>query len=509
VPDNYKWLVLITVVFGAFASILDATIVNTALPTIQRDFKADLHVASYVATAYILAAGVVVPATAYLASRFGAKRIYIWSLATFTIFSAICGIAPNIGVLIGARILQGAGGAALFPLSFAMLFAAFPDNERGKANGIFGIPVLVAPALGPTLGGYISQYIDWRWVFYVNVPVGIIGVIMGLRFLREGPKRPDLRFDVWGFLLSASGLGLLLLGLSNLAYDGWDSVGTVSGPIIASLVLLALFVPVELRREQPLLNLRLYQRWNYSLGTVIILVGTIGLFGPGFLLPQYLQILRGQSPFHAGLLLLAQGVGAVIGTIVSGQIYNRVGPKVLITTGAILLTVTSFVLANWTTSTADLGLLPWILLPRGLGLPLMLQSTNTVALQGIRGPNLPQATTLNVVARNVMGSLAIGGLTTYLAQRSTYHLTALGKGIASHMAASQGAQTLTGLPAPVLNALAAAYHDTYLVTAFITVPIIVVALLVRPGQSGVARQAAAGAAADGRATSPTPVAMGE
>jgi DHA2 family multidrug resistance protein len=508
VPDNYKWLVLITAVFGAFASILDATIVNTALPTIQRDFNADLHLASYVATAYILAAGVVVPASAYLASRFGIKRIYLLSLSTFTIFSAVCGIAPNMGVLIGARVLQGAGGAALFPLSFAMLFAVFPESERGKANGIFGIPVLVAPALGPTLGGFISEYIDWRWVFYVNVPVGIIGVLMGLRFLREGPMRPDLRFDVWGFVLAASGLGLLLFGLSNLAYDGWDSVATVSGPIIISVVLLSAFVPVELRREQPLLNLRLYQRRNYSLGTVIILVATVGLFGPAFLLPQYLQILRGLSPFHAGLLLLAQGVGAVIGTIVSGQIYNRVGPKALIITGSIILTVTGFALANWTTATADLAVLPWILFPRGIGLPLALQSTNVVALQGIRGPNLPQATTLNVVARNVMGALSIGALTSYLQHQTTVHLAALGPRVASHMATSQGSRTLAGLPKPILDAFAAAYHDTYVVTAVITIPTIIVALLIQPGKPGGDQPRAAEAPAAGERER-QPVATGE
>src|SRR5579883_1484408 len=243
--DRYKWWVLATVVFGAFVSILDSTIVNTALPTIQAIFHADLHLASYVATGYILAAGVVVPLSAFLANRFGIKKIYLGSLAAFTIGSVLCGLAPTITWLIVFRIVQGAGGAALFPLSFSLLFSTFPQEERGKANGIFGIPVLVAPALGPTLGGYISQYLDWRWVFYVNLPVGIIGVAMGLRFLREMQTRPGLRFDLGGFLLSAAGFGLLLFGLSNLAYDGWSSTTTVSGPILLSLVVLAIWVPFE------------------------------------------------------------------------------------------------------------------------------------------------------------------------------------------------------------------------------------------------------------------------
>lgn len=479
-PDNYKWLVLITVVFGAFASILDTTIVNTALPGIQKVFGADLHTASYVATAYILAAGIAVPASAYLANRFGIKKIYLLSLGTFTIFSAACGLSPNIDALIVFRILQGAGGAALFPLSFAQLFAAFPENERGRANGFFGIPVLAAPALGPTLGGYLTEYADWRWIFYVNMPVGIIGVLMGIRFLREGPTRPELRLDLPGFLLVASGLGLLLYGLSNLAYDGWSSVSTVSGPTLVALGLLIAWVPVELRAAQPLLNLRLYTRWNFTMGALITLIGTVALFGAGFLLPQYLQLLRGETPFQSGTLLLWQGVGAVIGTVVSGQLYSRVGPRALVVAGALLLTATSFLLATWSTASSNLILLPLILLPRGVGLPFMLQSTNTIALRGIRGPLLPQATTLSVVARNVCGSLAIAVLTNYLDQHIRDHLAPLGRSAGAIAGGSRGSRSLAHAPRPVLDAIAAAYQDTYLLAALVIVPAIVVAFLLRP-----------------------------
>ena len=499
--DNYKWMVLITVVFGAFASILDNTIVNTALPTIQHDFNADLHVASYVATGYTLAAGVVVPATAYLAARFGIKQIYVLSLATFTIFSALCGAAPNIDLLIFFRVLQGAGGAALFPLSFSLLFAIFPENERGRANGIFGIPVLAAPALGPTIGGYLSEYVGWRWNFYVNVPIGIIGVILAIRSLRSSPANPNARFDPIGFLLAAGGLGLILYGLSNLAYDGWNSTRTVSGPIIAAAVLLLAWIPWELRHPAPLLNLRLYARRNYLVGTIIVLLSTISLFGPGFLLPQYLQTLRGQTPFQAGLLLLWQGVGAVIGTVTSGQLYNRIGVRALILIGTAVLTVTGFWLGFWTTATSALVVLPFILLPRGLGLPLTLQSTNTTMLQGIAGPNLPQATTLNVVARNVVASLAIAILTNYLQQRITAHVSALGGRFAhfsSNTTAIANPALLARAPAPVKDAIALAYHDTFLVSAATILPLFVLAFLLRSatGMEAGPSQRPAAAAAD-------------
>jgi MFS transporter, DHA2 family, multidrug resistance protein len=282
---RYKWTVLVTVVFGAFASILDSTIVNTALPQIQMDFKVNLHLASYVATGYILAAGVVVPASAYLANRFGIKRVYLVSLTVFDIGSVLCGLAPSMVVLIAFRVLQGAGGAGLFSLSFALLFAAFPQSERGKANGVFGIPVLVAPTIGPTLGGYLTQYVDWRWIFFVNLPIGILGVVLGARVLRPSPARPEVRLDRWGFLLAGLGLGALLFGLSNLAYDGLGSVKTVSGPIVLGAILLVTFIPVELRKRQPLLDLRLYRRRNFAVGNMITVLAVIGLFGPAFLLP--------------------------------------------------------------------------------------------------------------------------------------------------------------------------------------------------------------------------------
>ncbi len=505
-PDSYRWWVLITVVFGAFASILDSTIVNTALPRIQRDFGADLHLASYVATAYILAAGVLVPATGFLANRFGIKRIYIASLVVFTFGSALCGLAPNIDLLIAFRVLQGAGGAALFPLSFALLFSVFTGRDRGRANGIFGIPVMVAPALGPSLGGYLTQYVDWRWVFYVNLPVGVVGVIMAARVLREQRPQANRQFDLPGFALAATGLGLLLFGLSNLAYDGWQSTGTVRGPILVSLALLAVFVPTELRRPHPLLQLRLYARRSFLLATLIVLLGVVALFGPAFLLPQYLQVLRRETPFAAGLLLLWQGIGSVIGTITSGQIYNRVGPRRLIFTGLTVVTLTGFYLAFWTTSTSDLFILPFILLVRGVGLPLTMQSTNTVLLEGINGPLLPEATTLNVVGRNVMGSLSIAVLTNLLQDRTSTYVSKLGPAAARavHTMAISATPVLH-LPPAVLNAQATAYHDTYLVIAVTIVPAFIAAALIRSPHLEAAAGADRAMARDARSSAPQEV----
>jgi predicted MFS family arabinose efflux permease len=206
------------------------------------------------------------------------------------------------------------------------------------------------------------------------------------------------------------------LGLSNLAYDGLADVRMVSGPIVAAVVLLAIFIPFELRRQQPLLNLWLYCRRNFAIGNAIAWLATVGLFVPAFLLPQYLQTLRGLSSFAAGLLLLWQGLGAIGGTILSGQVYNRVGPRPLIVAGSLIAALTGYWLGQWVSTIAALSVLPWILFPRGVGLPIALQPTNTTALDGITGSTLPEATTLNVVARNVVASLSIAVLTNVLQQ---------------------------------------------------------------------------------------------
>jgi len=463
---NYKWWVLATAIFGAFVSILDTTIVNTALPHIQRAFGSDLHVASYVTTAYTLAQGVIIAASGFLANRFGIKRVYLLSLALFTLGSALCGIAWNINILILFRVLQGASGAALFPLSLSLIFGAFPEEQRGLANGVFGIPVLVAPALGPVLGGYLAEYVDWRWIFYVNVPFGILGIMICWRMLHESELQPTLPFDLRGFLLIASGLGLLLFGLSNLAYDGWGSLLTVTGPVILALLLLLLFIPIELRTARPLLDLRLFQRRNFLVGNLITWVAIASLFGSTFLLPQYLQVLRGLSSYNAGLLLAPQGLASIVGTIVVGLLYSRVGPRPLVLVGAIAVGIDTYLISRWVTLTSSFALLIPMLVVLGLALPCIAQTTGTAAMTGIEGTALPGANTLLGVSRSAISSLAVAGLVNIVQAQRLVHQAALANNGPVSIAITRQAQAL-------------AYQDVYLLSALVTLPLLVLAFFLR------------------------------
>src|SRR6266849_3106367 len=455
--DNYTWWVLITAIFGAFVSILDATVVNTALPHIQLAFGTDLPTASYVVTGYLLAQGVVIAASGFLATRFGIKRVYLLSLALFTFFSALCGLAWNIDLLICFRVLQGAGGAALFPLSFSLVFGAFPEEQRGLANGIFGIPVLVAPALGPVIGGYLAQYVDWRWIFYLNLPIGIIGIIIGWRMVHESELQRTLPFDLRGFLLIASGLGLVLFGLSNLAYDGWGSLLTATGPSILALLLLAAYIPIELRTARPLLDVRLFQRRHFLVGNLIGWVAVASLFGSTFLLPQYLQVLRGLSSYNAGLLLAPQGLAAMVGTIVVGLLYRRVGARPLVLVGGIAIGINLYLISRWATLTSPFALLVPLLIVQGLTLPSLVQTTGTAALTGIGGAALPGANTLLSVSRVAISSLAVAGLVNLVQAQRLVHQA----GLAPHGPVSV---------AITRQAQAMAYQDVYLLSALVTLP---------------------------------------
>ncbi|HLX38889.1 MAG TPA: DHA2 family efflux MFS transporter permease subunit, partial [Ktedonobacteraceae bacterium] len=326
----YKWVVAMIVVIGVFMSILDQTIVNIAIPRLQTAFGADIHSVQWVLTAYILTQGVVTPTAGFFADKFGTKRFYIISLIAFTLGSALCGIAWSLPVLIFFRVLQGAGGAALFPLSITMLFREFPPSERGIASGFFGIPALLAPALGPTFGGYLVTYIGWQAIFYINVPIGIAAVILVSAFIRETHLEAGLRFDFLGFFFAALGLAMLLYGLSDASTDGWGS-STVIGTIAIGLLVLIVFVITEIvianRGGQPLLDLRLFRNGPFTTSIIASLFVIFSLFGGIFLFPVYLQNLRGLTAFQAGLLLLPQALASMVSVLVGGRLVDRIGVR--------------------------------------------------------------------------------------------------------------------------------------------------------------------------------------
>ena len=348
---NYKWKILVSVIFGTFMVILDSTAVNVAIPTLQREFKAPIDQVDGVLTAYILALGIVTPLAGWFAERFGIKRVYTTSLGLFVLGSVLCAFASSLPFLVAFRALQGLGGGMLAPLGISLLFGAFAEKERGVAFGIYGLPLIVAPASGPVLGGYFVQYLSWRYIFLINIPVGIAGIILGSLWLRETRRGIAARLDIPGVILSSLSFGTLLYAIQRGASDGWTSPRVLTLFGIGSIALTS-FIIVELRVKEPLLDLRLFRKRTYAFANIVGWVSSIALFGAEFLLPIYLQTLRGRTPLQAGLLVLPLALSAGIVTPIAGALYNRVGGRWLIFAGSILLAINTWELAHLTADTS-------------------------------------------------------------------------------------------------------------------------------------------------------------
>src|ERR1700691_4972271 len=331
--------VAIGVVFVAamFMSIMDVTIVNVALPTIGRDFQVSPTAVDAISIAFLVSLAVFIPASGWLGDRFGGKRVLLAAIVVFTIASALCGTATSLGELVAFRVLQGVGGGMLAPVGMAMLFRVFPPEERIRASSILTVPTTLAPALGPVLGGLLVTDLSWRWVFYVNVPIGVAAVVFGALFLDDHVQAHPGRFDLTGFLLAASGLGLIMFGVSEGPLRGWASTSVVT-TIAAGAVLLVAMVLFELRRAKPLVDLRVYGDRLFRSTSVVLTLGAIAFLGVLFMVALFYQDGLHLSALQSGLNTFPEAVGVLIGAqVVSRRLYPVFGPRRIMTSGLTLV----------------------------------------------------------------------------------------------------------------------------------------------------------------------------
>ncbi len=322
----YKWAVAAVFVFGLFMDLLDMTITNVALPTLAREFRAGTTTIEWVVTGYLLSLAVFIPVSGWAGDRFGTKRTFMFALGTFTLASLLCATAWSIQSLILFRVLQGVGGGMLTPVGTAMLFRAFPPEERARASAVLAIPTTVAPASGPVLGGYLTEYWSWHWIFLVNVPIGLIGLLAAAVLLREERQAQPGRLDLPGFVLSASGLAAVIYALAEAGRNGFgDRQVQLFG--LVGLALLAAFVVVELRTSAPLIDVRLFRDRLFSAANTVMFVGMGGFTGVLFLLPLLLQAERGLTPLQSGLATFPQAFGVVAMMPLASRFYERIGPR--------------------------------------------------------------------------------------------------------------------------------------------------------------------------------------
>jgi EmrB/QacA subfamily drug resistance transporter len=448
---QYKYAVALTAALGLFMAVLDNTIVNVALSPLVKAFNTDLSSVQWVVTAYFLAQAAVIPAAGYLSNRIGIKKVYLTCLALFTLGSVLCGLSdlvqdanghPYIGLLIFFRVVQGIGGGALFPLATAISFSAFPPEERASSSAIIGIPVLMAPAFGPTIGGLLIDSLGWQWIFFINLPVGLIALFLVWRVIKpdtnQAPQGAQGRFDVLGLILSMAGVLAVVYGFTMVSERNPDTIsatnpqGDVYGwgyGMVWLLVgigtaLLVAFALWELRVKDPVMDLRLFKNRDFTTSSILTWLMTAFIFGSFFLLPVFLQNIR--DPHYgatvAGLTTMPMGLAAAAATMLGGRVlYNKLGPRYLVMLGFIFLAASNLLLLGISNETTGWDLVPAMLL-RGLGFGMTGIPLQTLALATVTGRALPKASSLYNVTRQIFSSVGIAILSTLFIQQTTAHL---------------------------------------------------------------------------------------
>lgn len=416
-----RWgLPVFAAMIGAFMGLLDSTIVNVAIPHMITVFHTTASGIEWVSTVYLLTLGVVTPLAGWLGDYLGYKRLYLIALSVFTVASGLCAFASSLEAMIAFRALQALGGGLIMPMVMAMILQMVPRERMGSAMGIFGMALLLAPAIGPSLGGYLVEYVDWRWIFTINLPIGVLGFLLAQATLPPFDDEEAGRFDFVGALLVAPGLFALLLALSKGQDWGWGSERTVL-LLYAALVLLGLFVWHELTTPEPLLDLRLFRYPSFTLGTITLFVMTIGMFGALFYLPIFLQNVRGLGAFRAGLLLLPPALvtGAVMP--IAGRIYDRFGPRLLVPLGILLLAFSTFLFHRITVYTPLATIVLWNMV-RSLGMGLAMMPVQSAMLAEVPPLEASRASAINNIVNRVAGSFGIAILTILFNDRLHHHL---------------------------------------------------------------------------------------
>jgi len=402
--ERTAWLALWVIVFATTMVALDTTIVNVALHQIAVDLHAGARI-EWVVTAYLLAVCVSQPASGWLADRFGRRPVFLTSLAAFTAASAACALAPSLSLLVAARIVQGLGGGALIPVGMAMVLGLFPRERHGRAIGIWGLAGMLAPAIGPTLGGWLVTAVSWHWLFLINVPIGVVTFGFGLRLLPEVGDRHHRPFDGLGLGLGCGGLSVAVLGLSEANGWGWGSVATI-GCLVGGFVLLAGFVVHELRVDHPLIELRMFGERTFRLAMVVMMLVFVAQFARLVFLPLQLEGLRGESALKVGLLFFPAAVVSAGAMTIGGRVVDRIGPRlpIVIGTSAMALALIGFARLSLDT---PLALIAVILAVQGFGFGLLTPPVLVAGLSDLPAHLMSQGTALRSLLNQVSGAVAV------------------------------------------------------------------------------------------------------
>lgn len=416
-----KWLITITVMLPTVMEIIDTSVANVALPHMQGSLNAGTDEVTWVLTSYLVSNAVVLPMTGWLSRLFGRKRFLITCIILFTLASLLCGASPNLATLICFRIIQGAAGGALIPISQAIMMETFPPYQRGMAMAIFGVGAMFGPIIGPALGGWITDNMNWRWIFYINIPVGIIAVLMATAYIHDPPymKRVKMKIDYWGLLFLMTGFGSLQVVLDKGQQDDWFNSPFILTFSAISIISLILMVRTELRNPEPIVNLRLFKNISYAAGTWIMFVVGFCLYSSIVMIPLFLQTLMGYSATRAGMVLAPGGLATLITMPIVGALLQKYDGRKIVFFGLSIGAIAMFLMRGFSLDAAY----PDFVWPRvilGIGLAMTFVPLTTLTLATIQKEEMGNATGMYNLMRNMGGSFGIAIAATLLARDSQF-----------------------------------------------------------------------------------------
>jgi EmrB/QacA subfamily drug resistance transporter len=458
------------VVLGAIMTVLDATIVNVALPTLGREFGTSIATIQWVTTAYLLAFASVIPLTGWASQRLGAKELWLLSLALFTIGSLLAGLSWSIGALIAFRVVQGLGGGMIMPLGQTMLAQAAGPQRMGRVMSIIGVPLLLAPIIGPVIGGLLIDAVSWRWIFFVNLPVSAVAFLLAIKLLPRVPRRGEHKLDLLGAILLPAGIALSLWGLAEL---GQRAMLTAAAPLTALLLGLALvagFVLHALRTSNPLLDVRLFRRRGFATAAPTNLTLGVALFGVALLLPLYFQLIRDRSPLETGLLLIPQGLGAAMAISIAGALTDKLGARRVVPVGIVLALAGTLAYTQIGVDSAYWYLAGALFLI-GAGLGATITPSMAAAFQDLTHAEMPGATSAINVVQRVAASLGTALLAVTLQRAIATNVSGFHGGIA------QAAALARHDPQHAAPAIADAFGTTFWLASALTAAALIPALL--------------------------------
>ncbi len=438
VPQVNRWIVSLSVVFATFMEVLDTTVVNVSLPHIAGSMSSTVEEGTWTLTSYLVANAIILPMTGWLARQFGRKRLLLMAIIGFTCASFMCGLAPNLATLIIFRVIQGASGGTMQPMSQAIMLEAFPPEERGKAMAAWAVCIVTAPILGPVIGGWLTDTYSWRWIFYINIPVGIISLIMAKMFVFDPPylRKKAQGIDYWGIGMLAVGMAALQIMLDKGQQEDWFTSNMITTLAVIATVLLLSFVIYEVFAKDPIVHLRVFRDRTYAIG--VFMMTTVGfvLYGSLVLLPIILQTLLGYPALQAGIAMAPRGIGSLIFTPIIGLFIGRVGARKILATGIVICAFTLFWF-GFLNLDAGYWDFFWPQFIQGISMSMLFVPMTTITMDSIPKEEMGNATSIFNLMRNIGGSIGIATAATMLERHRQIYTNTLGEHVSIYGLQSQ------------------------------------------------------------------------